>query len=92
MTPVAFSVTEVRVAATCPRISYFDFEFTRRQHLKNRSVTRIWKTGADDTACGSLFHTAVEASIGKPWRPQRFVPRWKVSLSQGLSSEDYASS
>ena len=61
MTPVAFSVTEVRVAATCPRISYFDFEHTRRHRLKSRSVTRLWKAGAEETACGALFHNAVEA-------------------------------
>ena len=61
MTPVAFSVTEVRVAATCPRISYFDFEHTRRHRLKSRSVTRLWKAGAEETACGGLFHNAVEA-------------------------------
>ena len=47
MTPVTFSVSEVRVAATCPRISYFDFEHTRRHRLKTRSVTRLWKAGAE---------------------------------------------
>ena len=61
MAPVTFSVSEVRVAATCPRISYFDAEHTRRNGLKTRSVTRLWKAGDDETACGSLFHNAVEA-------------------------------
>jgi hypothetical protein len=56
-----FSVSEVRVAATCPRISYFDAEHTRRNNLKNRSVTRIWKAGDVETACSTLFHNAVEA-------------------------------
>lgn len=61
MPPVSFSVTEVRVAATCPRILYFDAEHTRRNTLKTRSVTRIWKDGdAATTACGTLFHHAVE--------------------------------
>ena len=61
MAPVTFSVSEVRVAATCPRITYFDAEHTRRNGLKNRSVTRLWKAGGDETACGTLFHNAVEA-------------------------------
>lgn len=61
MPPVTFSVSEVRVAATCPRILYFDAEHTRRHQLKTKSVTRIWKDGdAATTACGSLFHNAVE--------------------------------
>ncbi len=61
MPPISFSVSEVRVAATCPRILYFDAEHTRRNNLKARSITRIWKAGdAETTACGSLFHNAVE--------------------------------
>jgi hypothetical protein len=57
-----FSVTQVRVAAACPRILYFDHEHTRRHDLKQPTVTRIWKSGADEeaTACGTLFHAAVE--------------------------------
>lgn len=61
MAPATFSVSEVRVAATCPRISYFDAEATRRQGLKTRAMTRLWKAGETETACGSLFHNAVEA-------------------------------
>src|SRR4051812_48387308 len=61
MAPVTFSVSEVRVAATCPRITYFDADHTRRHALKTRSVTRLWKAGGDETACGPLSHTAVEA-------------------------------
>ncbi len=61
MAPATFSVSEVRVAATCPRISYFDAESTRRKGLKARAMTRIWKAGDVETACGSLFHNAVEA-------------------------------
>ena len=63
MAPVTFSVSEVRVAATCPRITYFDAEHARRNGLKARPVTRLWKAGGDETACGSLFHRAVEAFI-----------------------------
>jgi CRISPR/Cas system-associated exonuclease Cas4 (RecB family) len=57
-----FSVTQVRVAAACPRILYFDHEHTRRNNLKQPTQTRIWKAGAGDeaSACGSLFHAAVE--------------------------------
>jgi uncharacterized protein len=61
MAPATFSVSEVRVAATCPRISYFDAESTRRKGLKTRAMTRLWKAGDVETACGSLFHNAVEA-------------------------------
>ncbi|HVS40572.1 MAG TPA: PD-(D/E)XK nuclease family protein, partial [Gemmataceae bacterium] len=62
-----FSVTQVRVAASCPRILYFDAEQTRRQGLKAPAVTRIWKSGAgaETTACGSLFHAAVEKFNGE---------------------------
>jgi hypothetical protein len=61
MALATFSVSEIRVAATCPRISYFDAESTRRKALKNRAMTRLWKAGDAETACGSLFHNAVEA-------------------------------
>lgn len=63
MAIATFSVSEVRVAATCPRISYFDAEYTRRKGLKNRAMTRLWKASDAqvETACGSLFHNAVEA-------------------------------
>ena len=61
MPPVSFSVSEVRVAASCPRILYFDAEKTRRENLWPRAMTRIWKASGDDsTACGSLFHHSVE--------------------------------
>jgi CRISPR/Cas system-associated exonuclease Cas4 (RecB family) len=60
MAPATFSVSEVRAAATCPRISYFDAEATRRKGLKTRSMTRLWKAGDAETACGSLFHNAIE--------------------------------
>jgi uncharacterized protein len=61
MAPATFSVSEVRVASTCPRISYFDAESTRRKGLKTRAMTRLWKAGETETACGSLFHNAIEA-------------------------------
>lgn len=61
--PIAhFTVTQVKTAAACPRILYFDAERTRGRNLKQPAVTRIWKAGKDDeaTACGSLFHAAIE--------------------------------
>lgn len=61
MVPPTFSVSEVRVASTCPRISYFDAETARRKGPKSRAMTRLWKSGDADTACGSLFHNAIEA-------------------------------
>jgi DNA helicase HerA-like ATPase len=61
MAPATFSVSEVRVAATCPRISYFDADATRRKGLKTRAITRLWKGGDAETACGSLFHNAIDA-------------------------------
>lgn len=62
MPPVHFTVSQIRLAAACPRILYFDAAHTRAQGLKQPVVTRIWKVGKDDesTACGSLFHAAVE--------------------------------
>ena len=57
-----FNVSQVRVAATCPRIFYFDLEETRRKQLRYPRVSRIWKQGSDDTtACGTLFHNSIEA-------------------------------
>ena len=62
MTVAHFTVSQLRVAASCPRILYFDAEHTRRNALKSPLVTRIWKSGAasETTACGALFHAAVE--------------------------------
>jgi CRISPR/Cas system-associated exonuclease Cas4 (RecB family) len=67
MPPVHFTVTQLRTAAACPRILYFDAVDTRDQQLKQPAVTRIWKTGAEDegTACGSLFHAAIEQFNGQ---------------------------
>src|SRR5262245_31634960 len=61
-----FTVSQVRVAAACPRILYFDAAHTRAKKLKQPSVTRIWKAGKGDesTACGPLFHAAVERFNG----------------------------
>lgn len=61
MPSARFSVTEVRVAATCPRITYFDADLTRRKRLRPRAVTRLWKAGDSGTACGSMFHNTIES-------------------------------
>jgi hypothetical protein len=59
MTAPTFSVSEVRVAATCPRIAHFDAEPTRLG-TGPRSPTRLWKAGDSQAACGSLFHRVIE--------------------------------
>ncbi len=57
-----FTVSQVRVAATCPRIFYFDQQESRRQAAGPPKVTRIWRRGkGDTTALGSLFHRTIEA-------------------------------
>jgi uncharacterized protein len=59
---VHFNVSQVRVAATCPRIFYFDLQEARKRRGVRPRTTRIWKEGGSDvTACGTLFHNAIEA-------------------------------
>lgn len=60
MPRVHFTVSQIRVAAACPRIFYFDIADTRRRKLRAPAVTRIWKSGGEVTACGTLFHATVE--------------------------------
>lgn len=61
LAPVHFTVSQVRVAASCPRILYFDSLDSRRRGLKTPRVTRIWEKGAtESTAGGTLFHATVE--------------------------------
>lgn len=62
MAPVHFTVTQIRSAAACPRILYFDVEQSRSLGLSQAATSRIWKPGQDEetTACGALFHAAVE--------------------------------
>ncbi|HTE54824.1 MAG TPA: DUF87 domain-containing protein [Kofleriaceae bacterium] len=56
-----YSVTQVRVAATCPRIHYFDSVHTRTSGAAKPTVTRIWTAGNGETAAGgALFHHVVE--------------------------------
>lgn len=54
-----FTVSQIRTAATCPRILYFDARQSRGQATPK--VSRLWKIGpGEETACGSIFHHAVE--------------------------------
>lgn len=51
-----FSVSQVRVAATCPRVFYFD-----SKQKGGTSTTLIWIHGAREaTAAGQVFHHAIE--------------------------------
>lgn len=59
--PVHFSVSQVRVAASCPRILHFDALDNQSRKLMTPRVTRIWEKGSTETtAGGSLFHATVE--------------------------------
>jgi CRISPR/Cas system-associated exonuclease Cas4 (RecB family) len=61
MPAVHFTVSQIRSAAACPRIHYFDFTDARVRELKQISVTRIWKAGRTESmACGTLFHAAID--------------------------------
>ena len=59
--PFHFSVSQIRTAATCPRIFYFDAEYNRIHKPATPRVTRTWTVGGDEsTAAGGLFHNSVE--------------------------------
>lgn len=61
LAPAHFTVSQVRVAASCPRILYFDSLDSRTRELKTPRVTRIWERGVtESTAGGTLFHATVE--------------------------------
>ena len=61
-----FTVSQIRAAAACPRILYFDAADARARGLKQPAVTRIWKTAqeGEGAACGTLFHAAIERFNG----------------------------
>lgn len=61
MPPVRFSVSQVCVAATCPRVLYFDAVRARAENAARPPVTRLWRPGDDTTAAGALFHAAADA-------------------------------
>lgn len=56
-----FSVTQLRTAATCPRIHYFDHERARREQLGTIRPTLVWLPGSEArVGGGTLFHRVVE--------------------------------
>ncbi|MGH9884225.1 MAG: PD-(D/E)XK nuclease family protein, partial [bacterium] len=55
-----YTVSQIRVAATCPRIHYFDAAHTRANAQARPTVTRIWTAGDGEAAGGTLFHRIVE--------------------------------
>ena len=96
MSTARFTVTQIRVAASCPRILYFDAEHTRRHGLKTPSVTRIWKSGAgnETTACGPLFHQTIEkfnseAAADPAVRELLRSAEGADAIRQGLSNHVY---
>ncbi|WP_437656503.1 helicase HerA-like domain-containing protein [Sorangium sp. So ce1182] len=57
---VHVNVTQLRVAATCPRLHWFDTRATAARRDGQKVVSRIWRKGGETPGCGALFHTAVE--------------------------------
>ncbi|WP_441292580.1 helicase HerA-like domain-containing protein [Sorangium sp. KYC3313] len=57
---VHVNVTQLRVAATCPRLHWFDARATAERQDGRTVVSRIWRKGGEAPGCGALFHTAVE--------------------------------
>ncbi|WP_437876162.1 helicase HerA-like domain-containing protein [Sorangium sp. So ce513] len=53
-------MTQLRVAATCPRLHWFDTRATAERQDGRKVVSRIWRRGGEAPGCGALFHTAVE--------------------------------
>lgn len=91
MVPVHFTVSQIRSAAACPRILYFDCAHSRAHGLPQPATSRIWKPGQDEqtTACGALFHAAIEQFNGKAAtdpavRALLTASRDSAALAQGL--------
>lgn len=57
---VHFNVTQLRVAATCPRLHWFDTRATAARQDGQTVVSRIWRKSGSLAGGGALFHTAVE--------------------------------
>jgi uncharacterized protein len=57
---VHLSVTELRVAATCPRLTWFDARATAARGDGKTVVSRIWRSSDAPVGGGALFHAAVE--------------------------------
>lgn len=89
---VHFSVTQLRVAATCPRLHWFDARATASRSDGKTVVSRVWRNGEAPAGGGALFHTAIERfnaaartsdeikraleSAGSPEQLQQALMRW----------------
>ncbi|HEX2732055.1 MAG TPA: helicase HerA-like domain-containing protein [Polyangiaceae bacterium] len=61
MTLHHFTVSQVRTAAICPRIHYFDVVRARQQGWATPKSTLVWSTGSEAQAGGgALFHRVIE--------------------------------
>lgn len=58
--PIRFTVSQLRVAAACPRMHHFDCVDNRENDRVTPRVSRLWEPGDGSMAAGSLFHDAVE--------------------------------
>jgi hypothetical protein len=54
-----YTVTQLRLGATCPRVHYFDAERARDKPGSKRRMTLLWKQGGVP-AGGALFHRSIE--------------------------------
>src|SRR5262249_16193814 len=62
---VHFNVSQIRVAATCPRLHWFDArENATRPPAAPLHVSRIWRNSETGPGGGALFHRAVERFNG----------------------------
>ena len=60
--PLRFTVSQVRVAAACPRLAYFDAEYNRRHQRSHPRVSRLWKRLDDGeiVGLGGMLHHSGE--------------------------------
>lgn len=85
-----FSVTQLRTAATCPRIHYFDTVASRENPGQPPRQTRIWMPGTRArVGGGALFHTVVERFNRKAGRDATVLSlieqtEGDVDLARGL--------
>ena len=91
MPPVSFSVSEVRVAASCPRILYFDAEKTRRENL-SAAGDDAHLEGERRRLDGLRHRSSITRSSGstaRRTRPPRSARSWtarptSTAIEQGL--------
>jgi DNA helicase HerA-like ATPase len=79
-----FSVSQLRTAATCPRIHYFDVEEARRRGEAHAKSTLVWlQGGRTQVGGGALFHTVVERFN----RRARHAPEVRDAVERSYGSE-----